>query len=103
MFTHWNACKKTTVPLNNIKNEGAKALADVLKTNTTLLTLNLDHRYIFTLLLYAYHEGMLSLFVTRNSIEDEGAISIGRALKENSTLTKLYIANNTYQKHSKKE
>ena len=33
-----------TFLLNKVKNEGAKAIAGVLKTNTTLLTLNLDHK-----------------------------------------------------------
>jgi hypothetical protein len=51
---------------------GAKAIAEALKKNNTLLELNLSY----------------------NKIDDDGAIAIVEALKENSTLLNLILCNN---------
>ncbi|CAF1343382.1 unnamed protein product, partial [Didymodactylos carnosus] len=57
---------------NNISSEGAKAIAEALKTNQTLTTL------------YMYD----------NKISDGGAKAIAEALKTNQTLTTLDIRSN---------
>ena len=57
---------------NSIGPEGAKAIADVLKTNTTLT----------------------KLYLTDNEIGDEGGKALAEALKVNTTVTKLYLSNN---------
>ncbi len=56
---------------NSISDGGAQAIADVLKTNNTLTTLNLGW----------------------NSISGEGAQAIARSFKKNSTLTNLNLRN----------
>ncbi|KAF9170590.1 hypothetical protein BGX20_008780, partial [Mortierella sp. AD010] len=56
-----------------IRNEGALALTEVLKTNTTLTTLDLF----------------------QNSIGKEGALALSEALKSNTALTTLYLYRNS--------
>ncbi|KAF9551518.1 hypothetical protein EC957_008187 [Mortierella hygrophila] len=58
---------------NSIGSDGAKAMAEVLKTNSTLTTLDLSN----------------------NSIGDDGAKAMAEALKTNSTLTTLDLFNNS--------
>ncbi|KAI8596729.1 hypothetical protein EDD21DRAFT_419388, partial [Dissophora ornata] len=55
--------------------EGALALSEALKTNTTLTTLSLQD----------------------NSIEKEGALALSEALKTNTTLTTLDLRNNSIE------
>jgi len=67
---------------NRICNDGAKSLARLLESNTTLR----------------------SLFLLNNSIEDEGLIALGKALESNSSLTSLgttqfYSNNDLLAKH----
>ena len=54
---------------NNIGDEGATALAEALKENTTLTTLNL----------------------ASNKIGDEGATALAEALKENKNLIEVLL------------
>ncbi|KAF9177180.1 hypothetical protein BGZ51_009033, partial [Haplosporangium sp. Z 767] len=65
----------TTLDLgnNSIKDNGALALSDALKTNSTLITLNLGN----------------------NSIGDKGAVALSDALKTNSTLITLNLRFNS--------
>ena len=63
---------------NKIGDEGAKAIAEALKTNTTLINLKLS----------------------TNIIGDEGANALAEALKTNTT-TKLNLDNNRSSKLSK--
>ncbi|KAF8925557.1 hypothetical protein BGZ47_003198, partial [Haplosporangium gracile] len=56
---------------NFIGPNGAQALSEALKTNSTLTSLNLN-----------------------NSIEDNGAVALSEALKTNSTLTELSLMHN---------
>src|SRR3990167_6781853 len=58
--------------LNNISDEGAKALANALQTNTSLTTLDLRW----------------------NDIGAEGVTALANALKTNSSLTRLDLGNN---------
>ncbi|KAF9948443.1 hypothetical protein BGZ72_009648 [Mortierella alpina] len=65
----------TTLDLqnNNIRDDEAKALAEALKTNWTVATLNLEN----------------------NSIGSDGAKALAGSLKTNSTVTTLNLANNS--------
>ncbi|KAG9061059.1 hypothetical protein KI688_007688 [Linnemannia hyalina] len=65
----------TTLDLqhNSIGDNGAQALSEALKVNSTLTTLDLQH----------------------NSIEDNGAQALSEALKTNSTLTTLDLRSNS--------
>ncbi|KAG0275391.1 hypothetical protein BGZ97_010305, partial [Linnemannia gamsii] len=58
---------------NSIGDDGAKALSEALKTNSTLTTLDLGS----------------------NSIRDDGAKALAEALKTNSTLTTLKLQGNS--------
>ena len=76
---------------NGIGEEGARALGDALKTNTTLTEMVLiceqqDHKQ--TQQEQGRHNGTWSDW-TDNRIGDEGARALGGALKTNTTLTKL--------------
>jgi len=66
---------------NNIGDEGAKALAELLKTNTTLVKLCLP----------------------TNKIGDEGARMMCESLKINTTLTRLVADNNNIGDAMKEE
>lgn len=57
---------------NSIGSDSAKAIADALKTNTTLVDLSLHY----------------------NSIGDEGAKAFAEALKNNSSLVRLNLLHN---------
>ena len=59
-------------PDNSIGSDSAKAIADALKTNTTLVDLSLHY----------------------NSIGDEGAKAFAEALKNNSSLVRLNLLHN---------
>jgi hypothetical protein len=67
----------TIHPRNNIGDEGAKAIAEALKVNVVVTTVDLGD----------------------NSIRVEGAIAIAEALKVNAVLTKLYLRNNYIHVH----
>ena len=61
--------------LNKIGDEGAKAIADSLKSGMAVVT---------------------TLYLGYNSIGDEGAIVIAEALKINAVVTKLWLGNNKH-------
>ena len=80
---------------NNIGDIGAKSLSDALKTNTTLIGLNLscEHKrkekkktQIGTI-----NNSLSSVFIqsSDNELGDTGATSLIDALKSNTTLTQL--------------
>ena len=84
---------------NNIGDIGAKSLSDALKTNTTLIGLNLscEHKrkekkkkktQIGTI-----NNSLSSVFIqsSDNELGDTGATSLIDALKSNTTLTELYL------------
>ena len=62
-------CTSLEVNRNNVGVEGAKALAEALKTNTALTSLDLY----------------------RNSVGDEGAKALAESLKTNTALTSLNL------------
>ena len=80
---------------NRIGDEGARALGDALKTNTTLTQLELnseqqDHKETLKES-KSKHNGMWSGWAA-NVIGDEGARALGDALKTNTTLTQLWLS-----------
>ena len=87
---------------NKIDYEGATALAEALKVNTTLTTLNISYNNIddegATALAAALgkdgNKTLTTLNITYNNIGDEGATALAEALKENKTLTTLDISGN---------
>ena len=74
---------------NKINDEGAKAIAETLKTNTTLTELDfsvsLEHRFIRVLMPF-------DTLPTDNKIRIEGAEAIGEALKANTSLTIINLS-----------
>ena len=79
---------------NNIKEEGTAALSDVLKSNTTLiqLDLNREHKRNNTQMI-SISNSLFSFFTksTDNWIGKRGATLLSDALKSNSTLTELNL------------
>lgn len=85
---------------NGISTEGAKIIAEVLKTNKTLKQLNLNLNFVLILraiqfAIYRLICYVMFLFshsqIIGNQIGDEGARIIADALKENSTITKIEL------------
>ncbi|MCE3254583.1 MAG: protein NLRC3-like [Rickettsiaceae bacterium] len=81
-------------------NEDLVILAEALKTNNSLYTLNLDSNNIddktAAIIAKSLEENttLLSLSLTNNNIKDEGAIALAKMLKINSTLISLYLNKN---------
>ena len=73
---------------NKAGAEGARALSRALKTNTTLLVLNLHGLAICGARARHHHNDQHH---TVNEIGDKGARAVSKALQSNSTLTALYI------------
>jgi hypothetical protein len=75
-----------------IRNDGAEYIAEALKVNQTLQTLNLAC-LTKTLLSFSLTTDMFSFFhlLTVNSIQSEGAKKIAEALKVNATLLNLSL------------
>jgi hypothetical protein len=71
---------------NKIGDEGVIELAEALRANSTLTSLNLTRKY---LLLRAF---ISFSFNTDNKIDIEGAIQLSAALKSNSSLTSLNLS-----------
>ncbi len=66
---------------NNIGDEGAALIGEVLKLNHTLTSLQS--------VIDSFDELIMTLRLAGNRIGDEGAASIGEGLKLNHTLTEL--------------
>ena len=73
--------------LNAIGPEGAKAIGEALKTNSSLTKLNLETSQMKGKVCFA----LLQFLTKDNEIRDEEAKSIGEALKTNTSLTKLNL------------
>jgi len=72
---------------NNIGADGARAIADALKTNSVLTTLHFGCTLLL-LFLMVHGEGYIC---AANNIGADGAKAIAESLKKNSTLTELDI------------
>ncbi|KAL0238607.1 hypothetical protein GEMRC1_013080 [Eukaryota sp. GEM-RC1] len=97
-FNSWNKLKPS---FNSIGNEGAIALAEALKVNSTVTRINLEFNSIGNEGAIALAEALkVNSTVTRinleyNSIGKEGAIALAEALKVNSTVTKFDLWRNS--------
>ncbi|CAF4520499.1 unnamed protein product, partial [Didymodactylos carnosus] len=93
---------------NNILAEGAKAIAEALKTNQTLTTLLIQRNNISAEGAKAIAEALKTnqtlthLYMDMNNISAEGAKAIAEALKTNQTLTTLGINNNNISAEGRK-
>jgi len=82
---------------NYFGNLGAASIAEALKVNSTLKSLNLGSNWIEDSGAASIAEALkvnstlLSLSLHYNAIKDSGAASIAEALKVNSSLTHLYL------------
>ena len=72
---------------NQIGDEGVASIVEVLKTNATLITLDIGNILYLIFIMY-------NIIIGGNYIGDQGAASIAEALKTNATLTTLNISNN---------
>ena len=85
---------------NEIGEEGAKTLSEILKVNTTLTKLNLScekeerKREIFE---------RKEEWMTDNKIGDEGAKALSEMLKVNTTLTSLNLGCEEEERREKRE
>ncbi|CAF1163317.1 unnamed protein product [Didymodactylos carnosus] len=83
---------------NNISAEGAKAIAEALKTNQTLTALDIENNNISAEGAIAEalktNQTLTALGINSNNISAEGAKAIAEALKTNQTLTTLHMYNN---------
>jgi len=88
------------IQANNIGPEGAKALANALKTNTTLTTLDIQANNIGPEGAKALADALktntilTTLKLWSNNIGPEGAKALANALKTNTTLTTLDLSRN---------
>jgi len=97
-----NDTRLKEVNLNNksIGDEGAKALANALRTNSTVTVLNLGDNSIGDEGAKALSNALLTnstlteLDLSDSSIEDEGAKALADVLLTNSTLTELNLSTN---------
>ncbi|KAG0354992.1 hypothetical protein BGX24_006759, partial [Mortierella sp. AD032] len=93
----------TTLDLrsNSIRDNGAQALSEALKTNSTLTTLNVADNSIGPNGAQALAEALktnstlTTLYLGKCSIGDSGAQALSEALKTNSTLTTLDLLDNS--------
>ena len=97
-----------TLASNNIGDEGAKAIADALKSNTSLTTIDLRGNNIGDEGAKAIAEALkgntslTSINLSNNNIGDEGAKAIADALKFNTSLTTIDLDNNNLGDEGKK-
>ncbi|NXA50672.1 NLRC3 protein, partial [Nothocercus julius] len=86
---------------NSIGPKGAKALADALKKNQVLLSLNLQHNVIkeegtmFLAEALSTNHRLTTLHLQKNSIGTHGARKIAEALKQNCSLKELILSSNS--------
>ena len=83
----------------SIREDGAQALADALKTNKALTALNLEYnsigdRYQVLAESLKANSTVTTLHLAINLIGENGARALSEALKTNSTLTNLDVGNN---------
>ena len=78
-------CFIPLLAMNQIGDEGAKAIGESLKVNTSLTELYLH----FTRNKQMRSSYFFDNFIIHNKIEDEGGKAIGEALKTNKSLTSL--------------
>ena len=92
------------ISCNSISLYGALAISDCLKTNTTLIKLNLtligltDRKTKWITEALEVNNTLQILNISRNKISDYGAIYISNCLKNNKTLQELNISKNWISK-----
>ena len=84
-----SGCATLNLSSNSIGAEGAQALAEALKTNGALTTLDLSSEALKT------NVALTTLNLRKNSIGDEGALALAEALKTNGALTTLGLRSNS--------
>ncbi|KAL0229348.1 hypothetical protein GEMRC1_013966 [Eukaryota sp. GEM-RC1] len=86
---------------NRIGSEGARALAEALKVNSTIIEIYLDKNSIGPEGARALAEALkvnstiIEIYLDKNSIGPEGARALGEALKVNSTITHISLFANS--------
>ena len=70
---------------NWLGEKGSASIAEGLKTNATLTTLDICNNI-----------NGITIIIGENQLEDKGAALIAEALKTNTTLTRLSLSNNIY-------
>ncbi|KAL0240793.1 hypothetical protein GEMRC1_006029 [Eukaryota sp. GEM-RC1] len=96
-----NKCLSIQLRSNSIGNEGAIAIADALRVNTSVLWMALKDNSIGSEGAIAIADALkvnstvTDVHLEDNSIGNEGAIAIADALKINSTVTELCLHNNS--------
>ncbi len=83
--------------MNNIGDEGARALAEYLKQNTKLTELNLSsmlelHDLLFIIARWDISRPMHVYSYLANMIGDMGYRALAESLKQNTTLTELNLS-----------
>lgn len=90
------------IPVNNIRADGARALATALQQNATLTTLNISGNRIGDAGASALAEALLenttltTLIMNSTNIGNKGARALANALLQNATLTTLNIGLNEF-------
>ena len=92
----------TTINLSykDIGAAGAQALAEALKTNTSVTTINLHYNNIGDAGSQALAKALktntsvTTIYLFENNIGDAGAQALAEALKTNTSVTKIYLTNN---------
>jgi hypothetical protein len=84
----------------SLLDEALKWIADVIKENSTLLTINISNDYIgdkggkYFAEAIKVNYTLQTIFLMNGSIGDEGAKCIAEALKENHTLQRIFLDDN---------
>jgi hypothetical protein len=102
--THLLIHSHTHTTDNKVGSEGIQLLSEVLKTNTTLASLNLSSEWIYIWIInthtflslskhiYSFIHSFILTHTTDNNIESKGVQSISEVLKTNTTLASLNLA-----------